>query len=235
MQPSPEPMTDNTFLAALTKGDFELLRPQLKWTELALGQVLTKAYDPIKYVYFPMSGICSIIAQNKQGIQIETGLIGHEGFTGIPVVFFVDTTPSQTIVQAGGRAVRITRTKFLKAIQQSPSLFKMVLWFAYIFHVQVSQTAVSIGHYTIHQRLARWLLMCHDRADAPDFPMTHRFLAMMLAVRRAGITDALNFLEGKKAIRAMRSKIVIIDRSVLEEIAGASYGVSEQEYKRLIA
>jgi CRP-like cAMP-binding protein len=108
------------------------------------------------------------------------------------------------------------------------------LRFAHTFNVQVSQTAVANGHYTINQRLARWLLMCQDRADSHEFPMTHKFLSIMLGVRRAGITDSLNSLEGKKAIRALRSRIVVLNRAVLEEIARAAYGIPEREYRRLI-
>jgi CRP-like cAMP-binding protein len=181
-----------------------------------------------------VSGICSIIAQNEQGVQIETGLIGREGFVGTSLVLFVDSAPSRVIVQAGGRAARISRISLQKAIEKSPSLLKTLLRFAHIFHVQVSQTAIANGHNTINQRLARWLLMCQDRADSREFPMTHKFLAIMLAVRRAGITDALSVLEEKKAVRAMRGRIVILNRAILEEMAGAAYGVPEREYSRVL-
>ena len=91
------------------------------------------------------------------------------------------------------------------------------------------------GRYTINQRLARWLLMCQDRVDSHEFPMTHKFLSVMLTVRRAGITDALTALEGMKCIRALRGRILITDRKVLEQIAGAAYGIPESEYRRLLS
>jgi CRP-like cAMP-binding protein len=228
-------LVQNTLLGALEKSDFELLKSKLDWTDLAVGDVLYSPRKQVEYAYFPISGICSVIAENAQGVQIETGLIGREGFVGIPIVLFVDSTPSQVIVQADGRALRISRNKLLNAIRKSPSLSATLLRFAHTFSVQVSQTALSNGHFTINQRLARWLLMCQDRVDSHEFPMTHKFLAIMLAVRRAGITDALNFLEGKKAIRAMRGRIIILNRATLVEMAGGSYGVPEQEYKRLLA
>ena len=227
-------IVENTLLAALTKPDFELLKPKLEWADLNIGEVLYGAHEPIEYAYFPTSGICSVIAQNAEGVQIETGLIGREGFVGIAIVLFAERAPSQVIVQASGRALRITRAKLLKAIQDSPSLLKVFLRFAHTFSVQVSQTAVANGRNNINERLARWLLMCQDRVDSHEFPMTHKFLANMLAVRRAGITDSLSFLEGKKCIRALRSRIVITDRKCLEVIAGAAYGVPEKEYQRLI-
>jgi len=234
MPDSPESHFQNTLLGALGKSDFELLKSKLEWTDLAVGDVLYEPRKQVEHAYFPISGICSVIAENAQGVQIETGMIGREGFVGISIVLFADSAPSQVIVQADGRALRISRAKLLNAIRKSPSLSAKLLRFAHTFNVQVSQTALSNGHFTISQRLARWLLMCQDRVDTPEFPMTHKFLAIMLAVRRAGITDALNYLEGKKAIRSMRGRIIILNRGTLEEMAGGSYGVPEQEYKRLL-
>lgn len=230
----PESFSANTLLGALPKSDFDLLSSKFELKDLVMGEVLQEPNKQVEYAYFPTSGICSVIAENVEGVQAETGLIGREGFVGVPIVLFADSSPSQVIVQAEGRAIRLSRTKLLNAISKSPSLQATLLRFAHTFNVQVSQTAVANGHYTINQRLARWLLMCQDRADSNEFPMIHKFLAVMLAVRRAGITDALNFLEGKKAIRAMRGRIVVLNREVLEEVAGAAYGIPEREYRRLI-
>jgi CRP-like cAMP-binding protein len=229
-----ELLVQNNLLAALAKPDLELLKPKLEWADLNLGDLLYEAHKPVENAYFPTSGICSVIAQNAEGVQIETGLIGREDFVGIPLVMFAESAPSQIVVQAAGRALRIGRSKLLKVIQESPSLHKVLLRFSHTFSVQIAQTAVANGRNKITERLARWLLMCQDRVDSHEFPMTHKFLANMLAVRRAGITDALNVLEGKKCIRALRGRIPITDRKCLEEIAGAAYGVPEQEYKRLM-
>ena len=225
---------ENKLLDRLPKADLELLNPMLGLKDLAMGQVLQEPRKQVEYAYFPLSGICSVIAENKEGVQAETGLIGREGFVGVLIVLFADSSPSQVMVQAEGRALQISRIKLLNAVRNSASLRATLLRFVHIFNVQVSQTAVSNGHYTINQRLARWLLMCQDRADSPEFPMTHTFLSVMLGVRRAGITDALTALEGKKAIRAMRGRVVVLSRPILEEIAGAAYGIPEREYKRLI-
>jgi CRP-like cAMP-binding protein len=226
--------THNHLFASLAEADFELLSPHLEVVDLPMGTVLNEAHEPTEYAYFPISGICSIIAQNADGIQIETGLIGREGFVGIPIVHYVDSTPSKVVVQAQGRALRISKANLLDTIGRSQSLMPRLLRFAHTFSVQVSQTALANGYFTINQRLARWLLMCQDRVDGQEFPMTHRFLAVMLAVRRAGITDALNYIEGEKAIRALRGRIIILNRSILEKIAGGAYGVPEEEYRRLI-
>jgi CRP-like cAMP-binding protein len=234
MPTNPEPFIQNTLLGALKKSDFELLKPKLEWADLKMGEVLYEAHKRIEYAYFPTSGICSVIAENVEGVQIETGLIGREGFVGIAIVLHADSAPSQVVVQSEGRALRVSRTKLLNAVRESPSLSATLLRFAHTFTVQIAQTALSNGHFTIPQRLARWLLMCQDRVDLHEFPMTHKYLSLMLAVRRAGITDALSDLEGKKAIRALRGRIIILNRRILEDMAGGSYGVPEGEYKRLM-
>jgi CRP-like cAMP-binding protein len=227
-------IVENSLLAALAKSDLDLLRSKFEMKDIALGEILQEPNQQLNYAHFPISGICSVIAENAEGVEAETGLIGREGFVGIPMVLCASSAPSKVMVQAGGRALRITRTKFLKAVSGSSSLQTTLLRFAHTFNVQVSQTAVANGHYHIDQRLARWLLMCQDRADSHEFPMTHKFLSVMLAVRRAGITDALAFLEGKKCIRALRGRIHITDRKCLEEIAGGAYGIPEREYQRLL-
>jgi CRP-like cAMP-binding protein len=226
-------LTGNMLLATLAKADAELLKPRLECIDLKLGEELYSAHQRIEYAYFPLSGICSIIAENAEGVRIETGLIGREGFVGIAVVLFAEKAPSTVTVQAEGRALRISSAKLLSAVRKIPSLHKRLLQFAHVFSVQVTQTAISNGHNTIQQRLARWLLMCQDRADS-EIPLTHQFISKMINVRRAGITDALAYLEGKQAIRALRNRVIILDRSTLVEIAGGSYSVPEKEYARLI-
>ncbi|MBC8037408.1 MAG: winged helix-turn-helix domain-containing protein, partial [Rhizobiales bacterium] len=111
----------------------------------------------------------------------------------------------------------------------------LLLRFIHNFTVQTAHSALANGHHTIEERLARWLLMCHDRVGANEFEMTHQFLAIMLAVRRSGVTEALNILEGKSIIQSTRGRIEILSRSRLERAAGGSYGVPEEDYERLIS
>jgi CRP-like cAMP-binding protein len=228
------PMHFNKLLASLSQQELEALEPSLEWTELPMQQVLYSSHQPIEFAYFPTSGICSVIAENETGTQSETGLIGRDGFVGIPIIHYVDSAPLKIIVQAGGRGLKISRDKLLEAISNNQRFHIILLQYAHVFAVQVSQTALSNGHFKINQRLARWLLMCHDRVDANEFPMTHKFLSVMLAVRRASITEALSYLESKNAIRALRGRIVVLNRTLLEEIAEGAYGVSEKEYERLL-
>ena len=234
MLDTPTPNAGNTLLAALSSSDIDLLEPSFECVGLNIGEQIYKAHEKVEYAYFPLSGICSVIAENYDGVKLETGLIGREGFIGIPIIHYVEKIASTITLQAEGRALRLLSSDLLKAIQKSPSLNATLLRYAHIFALQVSQTAIANGHHTIDRRLARWLLMCQDRVESPEFPMTHQFLSNMLAVRRAGITDALTDLEGKKAIRAMRGHIVVLNRSILQEIAGGAYGVPEDEYRKLI-
>lgn len=234
MHPSHHELTQNKLLALLSKPDLDVLQPHFELTDLSLHDVLHTAHDKVEHAYFPISGICSVIAENAQGIHIETGLIGREGFVGIPIIHYADSAPLKVIVQADGRALKMSRAALLHALETNRTFSANLLRFAHVFSVQVSQTALANGHFTLNQRLARWLLMCHDRVELNEFPMTHRFLATMLAVRRAGITEALNFLEGENAIKALRGRIAILNRKKIEEIAHSAYGVPEREYQRLL-
>ncbi|HUQ35597.1 MAG TPA: Crp/Fnr family transcriptional regulator [Aestuariivirga sp.] len=227
-------LAGNMLLATLSRADAALVSPWLENFEMILQKELYQTHQSIDFAYFPLGGICSVIAENAQGTRVETGLIGREGFVGIPIILFAEKASSRIIVQAPGRALRMSSTKLLEAIELSRSFHKLLLQFAHVFSVQVTQAAISNAHNTIQQRVARWFLMCQDRADAREFPMTHEFLSKMIDVRRAGVTDALASLEGIYAIKALRNRVIILDRSILEEIAGGSYSVAEKEYARLI-
>ena len=137
-------------------------------------------------------------------------------------------------MQVAGAGHRIKAATFRRVVQQSPSLHRLLDRFVHVFTTQTAQTALAHASSSIEERLARWLLMCNDRIDGPDIAITHKFLAMMLGVRRPGVTDAIHVLEGRGLIRAARSKITIRDRDKLEAVAGASYGLPETEYRRLI-
>ena len=225
---------ENRLLAQLPKADFDALAPGLELLDLPAKKILHEPNEPVDYAYFPTAGICSVIAENAEGVRSETGVIGKEGFIGIPIVLFAGSTPAQVVVQVDGRGLRLAKEDLQTAMYKSPALLSMLLRFTHIFSVQTSQTAVANSHYTISQRLARWLLMCQDRTNSHGFTMTHEFISVMLAVRRSGVTEALNELEGLGIVRTTRAHISIVKRRLLEEIAGGAYGVPEQEYRRLI-
>jgi CRP-like cAMP-binding protein len=224
----------NRLLAALPADDFALIRPHLEPVPLNQSDVIIQAHSPIEHVYFLEAGVTSIVTRTERDRRIEIGLVGREGFAGVPVLLGADRTPHETFMQIGGAALRIEADAFRHALEQSPSLQKLLLRFVQVFHLQTAQTAACNGSHPVGRRLARWLLMCHDRIDGDELPLTHEFIAVMLGVRRPGVTEALQMLETEQAIRAERRNIVVLDRRKLEETAGDGYGGPEAEYERLI-
>jgi len=227
--------SNNLLLKAIRQEDLIELKRHFLMVDLNLHEVLQEAHKPVNFLYFPTSGVCSIIALGTDGARIEAGLIGREGVVGLSVALAVDEAPFDVVVQVPGRAMRISRTEFVRILEVHPEFRKIILRYAYVFMVQTAQTALANGKLTIQQRLARWLLMCQDRVDAPEFVMTHQFLSVMLSVRRPGVTTALQTLESKAAIKSMRGKIRILDRAMLLQFAKSAYGEPEREYQRLLS
>jgi CRP-like cAMP-binding protein len=222
----------NQLLAALSRADRKLLSPDLEAVELDLRASLEEPGKPIRHVYFPESGIISVVVKSGEH-RIEAGLIGREGMSGTAVALADHRSPNEAYVQMQGAAQRIGARPFRLALNQSVSLRELVQRFAHVFLIQVAQTAFANGTATIEQRLARWLLMAHDRQDEGELDLTHEFISVMLGVRRSGVTDALHQLESKRLIRANRGSIRIVSRKGLTELAGSIYGIPEAEYKRL--
>ena len=232
----PQSSTPNILLRSLSVDDYALLKPHLERSHLTLNQRLYEPNQPIERVYFPESGACSIVAVQEGGELIEVGLYGREGFSGSSVVLGAGQTPHVSMVQVDQPdALSIPSERLLEACGESPGLLRLLLRYSQALAVQAALTAASNAHYALPERLARWLLMCHDRVDGDHIELTHEFISMMLAVRRSGVTVTLHTLEGTGAIRSTRGLITVINRERLEEIAGDSYGEPEAEYRRLIA
>jgi CRP-like cAMP-binding protein len=223
----------NRLLQSLSKKDRSALTPYLEPVELGLRQSIEKPDTPITEIYFPESGIISVVARFGDR-QIEVGLIGREGMSGTAVLLGDQRSPNEVYVQMAGAAHRISAKPLRHALQASKTLSQLLQRYAQAFLVQVAQTAFANGTAVIDARLARWLLMAHDRHDDDELPLTHESIAVMLGVRRPGVTDALHKLEGKGLIKAERGIIRIVRRKGLIALAGGSYGVAEAEYERLI-
>jgi CRP-like cAMP-binding protein len=211
-----------------------LLEPSLKPVTLGLRKSLEQPNKPIDAVYFPECGFASVVAIQSGGKQAEVGLIGREGMTGLPIVFGNHRSPHATYIQAAGSGKRIRATDLRKAIRTSQSLRDSLLRYVQVFGVQTTHAAISNAQSRIDKRLARWLLMAHDRIGDDKLPITHEFLSLMLAVRRAGVTEALDALRKQRLISYQRGIIMMRNRKGLERVAGGTYGVPEAEYKRLI-
>jgi CRP-like cAMP-binding protein len=224
--------TQNRILGFLSLADFELLEPHLTPVELPLRKQLETRNKRVEYVYFIEHGFASIVADLADR-SIEVGIIGQEGVTGLPVIMATDRSPHQTFMQMAGDGQRVSVANLRRAMEESPTLCQVLLHYAYAFLIQTAYTALVNGRSKVEERLARWLLMAHDRADGDQLTLTHEFLALMLGVRRPGVTVALDGLEKRNLIAAKRGTILIIDRSGLEEAANGAYGVPEAEFARL--
>jgi CRP-like cAMP-binding protein len=224
----------NRLLQAMSEDDFARLEPHLEPVSLSVKDRLVEPNQPIEHVHFLEEGLASVVAISPDNERLEVGHIGREGMTGEPVILTVDQTPHQTFIQVAGSGLRMRAEALSGAMEASPSLKSLLLRWVQVLMIQTAQSALANGRYTIQERLARWMLMCHDRLDGDDLPLTHEFLSLMLGVRRSGVTEALHVLEGVKIVRTSRGRIHVLDREKLEEIAGDCYGLPEAEYAKLI-
>jgi CRP-like cAMP-binding protein len=218
----------NEVLLSLSRSDLDLLAPGLLPVNLPLRRQLEVRNRRIEHVYFIDRGIASVVANGFSHSDIEIGIIGREGVTGLAVIMGADRSPHETYMQVAGDGRRITVPQLRSAIAQSASLQLALLKVGYAFTLQTAQTAVSNGCHKIEERLARWLLMAHDRIDGDDLALTHEFLARMLGVRRPGVTVALKSLEKSGLIRAKRGRILIIDRTGLEDSSNGAYVAAKE-------
>ncbi|MGA2891903.1 MAG: Crp/Fnr family transcriptional regulator [Xanthobacteraceae bacterium] len=219
----------NRVLASLPPRDVELLAPYLHPIEFKVRHVFFEAHRPIETVVFPEAGVASVVATTESGRSIEVGIIGNEGVIGVPVIFGQTLTPYESYAQIAGHGFEMEAKRLWTAMKQSWPMADVLLKFAYAFLVQVTHSALANSRFTIEERLARWLLMAHDRYEGDDVPLTHEFLSMMLGTRRASVTEALHMLQARDLIRATRGHVQIWDRRGLEKCAGSCYGAPESE------
>ena len=226
--------TANLLLRALPPEAFALLQQSMQRIELPLKFDLIVPDVETNLVYFLERGLGSLVATNADDESVEVGHIGHEGMTGSHVLLKVGQTPNKAFMQVEGSGISVPVVALLSVVEQVPQANDLFLRYAHCCELQLAHSALANGRYTMPARLARWLLMCHDRLHDDDLPLTHEFLSLMLGVRRSGVTNEIHVLEGIHAIKATRGNIRILDRQKLEEIAGGSYGIPEDEYERLI-
>jgi CRP-like cAMP-binding protein len=231
--PGVDQARENYLLRALSEDDLALLKPNLESITLRAGNVITKPHQPDEYVFFALGGLVSVTRPIDTD-RLEVGMIGHEGLVGLNVILGAGSCPNHVSVQMQGSFLRIPVRDFLAVMEASPSVRRLCLRYVQTFLVQLTSSVMASALLTIEARLARWLLMWHDRAASDELALTHEFLATMLSVRRPGLTTATHLLEGNGLIRAKRGKIIIRDRAGLEKLAEGTYGPAEHEYERLI-
>jgi CRP-like cAMP-binding protein len=224
----------NSLLRAILPEDFARLEPLLQAVSFGPRDMIEAAGAPIENVLFMEAGVSSVVAKSPDGHQIEVGLMGRDGMTGVALLLGDDRSPNETFIQIAGDGFQIGAGELRQQLTQSSTLHATLLRYVHAFYIQTSHTALANGHFKLEERLARWLLMVHDRIDGDRMELTHEFLSIMLGVRRPGVTVALHILEGKGVIRSKRTLIQIVDRSGLEDLANGCYGVPEAEYRRIM-
>lgn len=225
---------DNQILAALPADEYERILPHLENFHLVLGDVLSQPDEPMEYVYFPHRGTISLISMMEDGSQVEAGVIGNEGVFGLPVVLGTDSAPFLATVQVADGSSRMGTDAFREELGRDGRLRYLLMRYGQAFFVQVAQTAACNRRHNIDGRLARWLLMCQDRAMSNDLGMTHEFLSIMLGVRRAGVSVAAARLQSEGVIKYKHGHITIVDRKGLELISCECYRVVKKESDRLL-
>jgi len=234
MAPPQQSAVRNRLLRRLSGDDFALLQPHLRLMPTEMRQTLITPHEPVTQVFFPEVGYISVLA-DVAGNRIEVGLIGREGLVGAsPVLLDSGLTPYHEFVQSPGEVLAIESEAFCAAVDESSTLRKLMLRYLQTKLIQARQTAYTNAAYTMDVRLARWILMCHDRVEGDEITITHEFIALMLGVNRSGATLAVQTLEGNRLIKAQRGRITMLDREGLIGVANGSYGVTEAEYARLI-
>ena len=224
---------ENGILARLSEADLALLRPHLELVNLPLRTQLHSRNRRIEYAYFILSGFASVVAYDERERGVEVGLIGREGMAGVAVILDADRSPHETFMQNAGSGVRIKASDLRAAVEGSASLRAILLRYGHALFVQTAYTALAYGRSKLEERLARWLLMAYDRVDGDEVAVTHEFLAMMLGVRRPGVTVALKLLENSGLIQRDRQSIRIVDRNGLMLSSNGAYGAPEAEFRRL--
>jgi CRP-like cAMP-binding protein len=215
----------NSLLAALPRKDFARVIDKLEPVALTYGEILYEPGERIKHVYFPNDSIVSLLTLVDRHQALEVGLVGREGMVGIPLALEISISPVRALVQGTGTAMRMKTAAFLKEFPQSQALQRELYRYTYTLMAQVTQTAACNRFHVIEARLARWLLMTHDRMQANPFQLTQEFLSHMLGVRRVGVTKAARALQQNKLISYSRGSITILDRKGLEAASCSCYEI----------
>jgi CRP-like cAMP-binding protein len=200
-----------------------LLRPHLEPIDLPLSKTLETGNSRIDTVYFIDHGIASVVANGSGKRDIEVGIIGREGMTGLAIALGESRARHTTYMQVAGAGQRISAAKLRRTMSQSVRLHHALLRCVHAFLIQTTETALANGLSKTEERLARWLLMAADRIDGGALPLTHKLLALMLGVERPAATVAVQALEGKGLVRAGRRVITILDRKGLVSLANGAY------------
>lgn len=230
---SPTPVIVNRLLSALPAADRAFMMQACTPVDLEFDLLLCEPEQTLRHAYFPLSGFISLVATVADHPPLEMGMIGNEGMLGASLTLGVNVAPLQAVVQGAGSALRMSAAVLRRELNTRPALHAVLGRYLYVLMVQLSQSAACTRFHAVDQRLARWLLMTHDRAHADHFQLTHQFLADMLGVQRSAVTIAAGALQKKKLISYSRGSITVLSRKGLEASSCACYGIVQADYHRL--
>ncbi len=224
----------NHLLGALGAEEFNRLSANLEPIDMPLGQVLYEPSEHLKYVYFPITSIVSMLYLLENGASAEIAIVGNEGILGISLFMGGETTTSRAVVQSAGVGYRL-KSKFLKEeFKLNGQMMRLLLRYTQALMTQMAQTAVCNRHHSLEQQLCRWLLLSLDRLESNELIMTQELIANMLGVRREGVTEAAGKLQRLEIIQYHRGHITVLDRASLEKQCCECYQVVKNEFNRLL-
>lgn len=224
----------NRLLGALPPEEMEILRPHLTEVPLIFRERLYEAGEPIRHVWFPNSGVVSMVTELAEGDPVELATIGPEGMVGIALILGSERMENIAFNQIAGDALRMDAAQFRSSLEQCPALHRLLLRYTAALMQQISQGAACNRMHSVEERCARWLLMTHDRVYTPKFLLTQEFLAQMLGVRRPTVSLAAGMLQKAGLIHYVRGEVTICDREGLEAAACECYQVIRKEFERLV-
>jgi CRP-like cAMP-binding protein len=224
----------NRILARLPSQDFRRLEPHLQLLELEPRFSLYEPNADLEYVYFPETGVGSIVTVLEGGLESEVATVGFEGMVGLPVFLGISSVPGKAFWQVSGRVFRLKAEVLRQETRMGGSLSDVLHLYMQALFNQISLTATCNRHHEIYERCSRWLLMTHDRVEGDRFLLTHEFLSKMLGVRRSGVTVAAGMLQRAGLIKYTRGRITILDREGLEAASCECYRVVRNEFDRLL-
>ena len=223
----------NNLIECLSRKEGKRILQHCESVDLIFGAILCEAHQPFVHVYFPLTAFVSLMTTVSGHPPLEMGLIGNEGMLGATLALGVNTAPLHAVVQGPGKALRMTALQLRRDMHESSTLRSVFSRYLYVLMAQLAQTAACVHFHEIEARLARWLLMTHDRAHADHFFLTHKYLAEMLGVQRSAVTIAAGTLQRQTLIEYSRGEIRIVDRSGLEAVSCECYAAVVDDYARV--
>jgi CRP-like cAMP-binding protein len=232
MSLSKSPPIANQLLAALPKKEYLALHSQLEEIPLVFEQTIYKPQAAISDVYFPNSGIISLLAGLNERTTLEVGMVGNEGIVGLAIFMGVNESQNRAVVQGAGSAMKMKAKAFRRECDNGGALPGLLQRYTHSMLTQITQSAVCNQFHSVEARLARWLLMTHDRMQADEFQLTQEFLSNMLAVRRECVNKAAGKMQKRKLISYSRGQLTVLDRKGLEAVSCGCYEIIKKQSKR---